>query len=177
MQEFSAKALLLGDLAGADFHLIGHLQSNKAKPAAELFAGVDSLDSLRLARRLDEAAALTGRRLRILIEVNVGGEQQKSGVAPDSAELEELLTAAPELSHLEFGGLMTVPPFTDDPEGARPFFRRLRELRDRLAARHLPGLSLDELSMGMSHDFAVAIREGSTCVRVGSAIFGARESR
>ncbi len=176
VQEFATKAPALADLAGAEFHLIGHLQANKAKPATELFHAVDSLDSLRLARRLNEAAAQASRTVRVLIGVNVGGEEQKSGVAPDSAELEELLAAAPELAHLQFCGLMTVPPFTEDPEGARPCFRQLRELRDRLAARHLPGLSLDELSMGMSHDFAVAIAEGSTCVRVGTAIFGVREA-
>jgi hypothetical protein len=106
----------------------------------------------------------------------VGGEAQKSGAAPNSLELEALLATAPELTHLQFRGLMTVPPLTEDPEGARPYFRRLRELRDHLAARHLPAVGLDELSMGMSHDFPVAIAEGSTCVRVGTAIFGARET-
>jgi len=174
VQEFAAKAAALADLSGAEFHLIGHLQSNKAKSAAELFQAVDSVDSLRLARRLNDSAA--DRPLRILIEVNVGGEAQKSGVAPGSAELEALLAAAPELTHLRFIGMMTVPPFTEDPEGARPYFRRLRELRDQLAARGLPAVSLHELSMGMSHDFAVAVSEGSTCVRVGTAIFGTRET-
>src|SRR5271165_5142083 len=107
-------------------------------------------------------------------EINVGGEAAKSGVAPDSPALEELLIAAPRLEAVVFRGLMTVPPFTDDPEGARPYFRKLRELRDTIAARKLPGVSMDELSMGMSHDFEVAIEEGSTCVRVGTAIFGER---
>jgi len=180
VQEFAEKRGALADLAGAEFHLIGHLQTNKAKAAAELFGAVDSLDSLRLVRWLEkakaeaEAAARAGKRLPVLIEVNVGGEAQKSGVAPDSPELEELLLAAPQCEHLEFRGLMTVPPFTEEAEGARRYFRRLRELRDTLAARHLPGIALDVLSMGMSHDFEVAIEEGSTCVRVGTAIFGER---
>ena len=106
--------------------------------------------------------------------MNVGGETAKSGVAPESTALEELLLAAPRLESLQFRGLMTVPPFTDDPEGARPSFRKLRELRDAIAARKLPRISMDQLSMGMSHDFEIAIEEESTCVRVGTAIFGTR---
>jgi len=104
----------------------------------------------------------------------VGGEAAKSGVAPDSLELEEMLLAAPRFEALEFRGLMSVPPFTDDPEGARPFFRKLRALRDAIAARRLAGVAMDVLSMGMSHDFEVAVEEGSTCVRLGTAIFGER---
>jgi PLP dependent protein len=110
----------------------------------------------------------------VLIEINVGGETAKSGVAPDSRELEELLIAAPRLKSLVFRGLMTVPPFTDDPQNARPYFRKLRGVRDAIAARKLPSVAMNQLSMGMSHDFEVAIEEGSTCVRVGTAIFGAR---
>ena len=159
-------------IARARFHLIGHLQSNKAAKAAELFQAVDSLDSLRLAERLDGAAAKLGKTLSILIEINIGGEQAKSGVEPGSAELLRIFGAVPRLSHLELRGLMTVPPFTEDPEGSRPYFRRLRELRDRLAIE--TKMELPELSMGMSHDFEVAIEEGSTLVRVGTAIFGAR---
>jgi uncharacterized pyridoxal phosphate-containing UPF0001 family protein len=109
-----------------------------------------------------------------LIEINVGGEAAKSGVAPDSRDLEDLLLAAPRLDALEFRGLMTIPPFLEDPETGRPFFRRLRELRDAIASRKLPRISMQELSMGMSHDFEVAIEEGSSCVRVGTAIFGER---
>jgi uncharacterized pyridoxal phosphate-containing UPF0001 family protein len=109
-----------------------------------------------------------------LIEINVGGEAAKSGVAPESRELEDLLLAAPELEHLELAGLMTVPPFANDPPEARPYFRKLRELRDQIAARRLPAVDMHTLSMGMSHDFEVAIEEGSTCVRVGTAIFGER---
>lgn len=174
VQEFTGKADSLGDLAGAEWHMIGHLQSNKASRAAELFAAVDSVDSVRLAERLHSAAEKLGRKLNVLIEVNVGGEAAKSGVDPASGELEQILQAAPRLTQLEFRGLMTVPPFTDDPEGARPYFRQLRELRDEIAARQLPSISMETLSMGMSHDFAVAIEEGSTYVRVGTAIFGKR---
>src|SRR5579862_2832583 len=170
VQEFAGKAAALADLAEAEWHMIGHLQTNKAAKAAELFTAVDSVDSLKLAERLDAAARTLGRNLPVLIEVNVGGETAKSGVAPDSPDLEELLSAASRLEALEFCGLMTVPPFTDDPEGARPFFRKLRELRNAIAARKLAGVGMDVLSMGMSHDFSVAIEEGSTCVRVGTAI-------
>jgi len=173
VQEFADKSAALTQL-DAEFHLIGHLQSNKAARAAELFTAVDSVDSLGLARKLDTAAAKANRRLIVLIEINVGGEAAKSGVALGSAELEELLTAAADLQHLQFSGLMTIPPFTEDPEGARRYFRRLRDLRDDIAARHLRGISMDVLSMGMSHDFEVAIEEGSTCVRLGTAIFGER---
>jgi len=181
VQEFAAKrdSVLAGALAGAlapssgaSFHLIGHLQSNKATRAVELFDAIDSVDSLRLAERLNEAAARLNRKLDILIEINIGGEAAKSGLDPGSAELQKLLDAAPRLANLVIRGCMTVPPFTEDPERARGCFRRLRELRDRLRVRG--GLPLTELSMGMSHDFEVAIAEGSTCVRVGTAIFGER---
>jgi hypothetical protein len=140
----------------------------------ELFRAVDSVDSLKLAEKLDVAARTLSRKLDVLIEVNVGGEAAKSGLQPDSKELEELLLAAPRLEALTFRGLMTVPPFTDDPGGAQPYFRKLRKLRDAIAARKLPAVAMDQLSMGMSHDFEVAIEEGSTCVRIGTAIFGAR---
>jgi hypothetical protein len=174
VQEFATKTDSLRDLADVKFHFIGHLQANKAGKAVELFSCVDSLDSLRLARKINEAGARMHRRVPVLIEIKAGGEEQKSGVTPDSEELEELLQAASGLENLEFRGLMTVPPFTKDPEGARPFFRALRELRKTIAARKLPGIGLDVLSIGMSNDFEVAIEEGATCVRVGSAIFGER---
>lgn len=190
VQEFTDKAPALRDLTGAEFHMIGHLQTNKAAKALEVFSAVDSLDSLHLAEKLNAAAQKLGRRFPVLIELNLGGEESKSGLrfesttgacgtrapacAPATAEFEQLLLAAPRLSHLDFRGLMTIPPFTDHPEGARPCFRRLREIRDQIAARNLPGVSLDVLSMGMSHDFEVAIEEGSTCVRLGTAIFGER---
>jgi pyridoxal phosphate enzyme (YggS family) len=157
--------------------MIGHLQTNKAAKTTELFHAVDSLDSVKLAEKLNAAAQQLGKRLTVLIEINVGGEAAKSGVGPDSEELDELLLAAPRFEGLVFRGLMTVPPFTDDPQGARPYFRKLRDLRDAIAARKLPSVLMDVLSMGMSHDFEVAIEEGSTCVRVGTAIFGERTNR
>jgi pyridoxal phosphate enzyme (YggS family) len=173
VQEFAEKAPALRHLSDAEWHLIGHLQSNKAAKAAELFGAVDSVDSLKLAERLNAVAEKAGKILPILIEINVGGEDAKSGLAPGSAELEEILSAA-HLGDLQIRGLMTVPPYADNPEEARPFFRRLREIRDRIASRRIPSIAMDTLSMGMSHDFEVAIEEGSTCVRVGTAIFGDR---
>jgi len=177
VQEFAGKAGEVADLAGAEWHMIGHLQTNKAAKAVELFGAVDSVDSVKLAEKLDAAARQQGKKLSILIEINAGGEAAKSGVAPDSRELEDLLLAAPRLDALEFRGLMTVPPFTDDPDGARSYFRKVRQLREAIAARKLVAVQMDTLSMGMSHDFEVAIEEGSTCVRVGTAIFGERAKR
>ncbi|HXJ89432.1 MAG TPA: YggS family pyridoxal phosphate-dependent enzyme [Candidatus Binatia bacterium] len=177
VQEFAAKASALSDLPGADWHMIGHLQSNKAAKAADLFSAIDSVDSLKLAERLNTAAQTSNKILDVLIEVNVGGEAAKSGLPLDSPELESLLSAAPRLEALKFRGLMTVPPHTEDPEGARPYFRQLRTLRDQIAARNPPGISMDILSMGMSHDFEVAIEEGSTCIRIGTVIFGERAKR
>jgi pyridoxal phosphate enzyme (YggS family) len=174
VQEFSRKAAALRDLHKAEWHMIGHLQSNKAAAAAEAFAAIDSIDSLKLAEKLNASAEKLGKKLAVLIEINVGGETAKSGLYPNAEELEELLTAAPRLEQLEFRGLMTVPPFTDDAQQARPYFRGLRALRDQIVARHLPAVLMDVLSMGMSHDFEVAIEEGSSCVRVGTAIFGQR---
>ncbi len=172
VQEFGEKAPKVADLAGLEMHLIGHLQSNKASKAAELFQAVDSVDSLKLAERLNVTAEKLGKRLPVLIEVNVGGEEAKTGVGPSVDEIGAILSAAPTLANLEFRGLMTVPPYIEDPEGARPYFRKLRELRNEVAKQQ--GVRLDVLSMGMSHDFEVAIEEGSTCVRVGTAIFGVR---
>jgi len=174
VQEFESKSAALSELKDAEWRLIGHLQSNKAKKAAELFHAVDSVDSLRLVEKLNQAAAETGKKLEVLIEIKVGKEESKAGIPLDSPELENLLLAAPKLENLQIRGLMTVPPFTENPEGARPYFRLLRDLRDQITARKLPGIAMDLLSMGMSHDFEVAIEEGSTCVRVGTAIFGTR---
>jgi PLP dependent protein len=174
VQEFEGKHGALSDLKDAEWHLIGHLQSNKAKKAVELFSAIDSVDSLRLAERLNQAAEQSGKKLPVLIEIKVGEEESKAGIPLDSPELESLLRAAPGLNYLLIRGLMTVPPFTENPEGARPYFRVLRDLRDQIAARDLPAVQMELLSMGMSHDFEVAIEEGSTCVRVGTAIFGAR---
>jgi pyridoxal phosphate enzyme (YggS family) len=174
VQEFAGKAPALGDLAGAEWHMIGHLQTNKAAKAAELFSGIDSVDSLRLAERLNSLAEQQTKTLVVLIEVNVGGEEAKSGINPGSDDLQKILNAAPHLQNLRIRGLMTIPPFTHDPQQARPYFQRLRALRDEIASQRLPGIGMDVLSMGMSHDFEVAIEEGSTCVRVGTAIFGER---
>lgn len=174
VQEFQAKHEALRDLKDAEFALIGQLQSNKVNKAIEVFSAVHSVDSLRLAERINAAVERGGKPpLPIAIEINTG-DPAKAGLSPDSPELEQLLLAAERLPHIQIRGLMTIPPFTDDPEGARPYFRRLRELGDRIAARKLPAVSMELLSMGMSHDFEVAIEEGSTCVRVGTAIFGER---
>lgn len=174
VQEFMDKFESVCDLANVEWRLIGHLQSNKAAKAAGMFGAVDTIDSLRIAERLNFAAEKLGKILPVLIEVNVGGEAAKSGVPPVSSEFEQILRAAPRLGGLRIRGLMTVPPLAHDPEEARPYFRMLARVRDEIAQRHLPGVSMEELSMGMSHDFEVAIEEGSTCVRVGTAIFGAR---
>lgn len=179
VQEWEEKSASLADVlgGGAEFHLIGHLQSNKANKAAELFQAVDSVDSLSLLERLNMMAQRAGRVLPVLIEINIGGEEQKEGLPADCSELNELLLAAPRLPNVSIRGLMTVPPFAENPEESRAYFRQMRELRDRIAKRNLPGVGMDELSMGMSHDFEVAIEEGSTCVRIGTAIFGARNYR
>ena len=160
VQEFAAKAPAVRDLASARFHFIGHLQSNKSSQAAELFDAIQTVDSPKLARRLEAA----GRRLEVMLEVKLSGEASKSGADP--AALPELIAAVRECPHLELTGLMTMPPWSDDPEAARSLFRRLREL----AERH----GLSGLSMGMSHDLETAIEEGATCVRVGTALFGPR---
>src|ERR1043166_3289049 len=162
VQEFEGKSAALSELKDAEWRLIGHLQSNKVKKAAELFHAVDSVDSVRLAEKLNQAATEGGKKLDVLIEIKVGQEESKAGIPLDSPELQNLLNAAPKLENLQIRGLMTVPPFTDDPEAARPYFRLLRDLRDQIAARKLPGLQMDVLSMGMSHDFEVALEEGST---------------
>jgi PLP dependent protein len=174
IQEFTGKATALADLKNADWHMIGHLQTNKAAKAVQLFTTIASVDSLRLAEKLNSAAQQVGKKLRALIEINVGGETAKSGMPPESPEFEGLLRAASRLEHMEFLGLMTIPPFSEDPQQMRPYFRKLRKLRDEIQARKLPNLSMHVLSMGMSHDFEVAIEEGSSCVRIGTAIFGER---
>lgn len=174
VQEFATKIDALKDLADANWHMIGHLQTNKAAKAAELFAHIDSVDSLQLAQKLNSAAAELEKKLPVLVEINIAGESAKSGLAPGSAELEELLRAAPELSWIEIRGLMTVPPYNQDPEQTRPFFRRMRAQFENIASQEFPGVRMKVLSMGMSHDFEIAIEEGSTCVRLGTAIFGAR---
>lgn len=154
-------------------HLIGHLQSNKAAKAAEIFDAVDSLDSLRLARRLDEAAGKLGKRLPVLVEVKLSPEETKEGLEPESREASELYEALPDLANLEMRGLMTIAPWGAEEAVTRACFRNLREWRDRWAARY-PRLKFDVLSMGMSGDFPLAIAEGATRIRVGTAIFGKR---
>src|SRR5262249_770117 len=174
VQEFQEKLTAFSELKDAEWHLIGHLQTNKAKKAAEIFHAVDSLDSPRLAEKLDQAAAALGKTLPGLIEINVGSEESKGGVTLDSPQLEDLLRGVTRLEPLQVRGLMAVPPLAANPEATRPYFRLLRDLRDQIAQRRLPGVQMDVLSIGMSHDFEVAIEEGSTCVRVGTAIFGER---
>ena len=172
VQEAAAKRLELNDL-DLEWHLIGHLQSNKAKQACQLFDVIHSVDSQHLAEKIDRAAAALERKMPVLIEVHLGEETSKFGVEEDNLVL--LAEQIGALPSLELRGLMTLPPFFEDAESVRPFFRRLRELAARIDARHLPGVSMRELSMGMSHDFEVAIEEGATMVRVGTAIFGERQ--
>jgi len=179
VQEFAQKSVALGEPRlpsgeHAEFHLIGHLQSNKSGKAVELFDGIDSLDSLRMAERLNEAAAARSEKLPVLLEIKLSHEETKTGLVPKSSELAALLERLPALSALEVNGLMTVPPYDENPEAARPYFRQLRELRESLCRAH-PQLNFRELSMGMSGDFAVAIEEGATVVRIGTALFGERE--
>jgi PLP dependent protein len=174
VQEWEGKRVGLGDLDAASWHLIGHLQSNKAGRAAGLFHSVDSVDDFALAQRLDRARneAAGGSRLRVLLEVRVADEETKNGVTiEDAPALAEKVTT---LHTLHLRGLMCIPPFLKDAAQVRPYFRRLRELRDQLA--ELSGLALPVLSMGMSHDFEVAIEEGATEVRVGTALFGQRSA-
>ena len=176
VQEFAGKAFQARALEDARFHLIGHLQSNKAARAVELFDAVDSVDSTRLASKLNAATEEAGKTLDVLVEVNIGNEAAKSGLPPDldDQEFQQLLREAPKFSNLRVRGLMCIPPHTDDPNGARPYFRKMRELRDAIADLKIQNVEMSTLSMGMSHDFEVAIDEGSTCVRLGTAIFGDR---
>lgn len=158
------------------WHLVGHLQANKARRAVNLFEVIHSLDSLDLARRLDRLCTEEGRAtLPVLIQVDLGHEETKSGI--DESELTHMVDGLKSLAHLELIGLMTLPPFFDDTEQSRPYFRRLRELRDELASRGAFGNRKGELSMGMTHDFKIAIQEGATMVRIGTAIFGERVPR
>ena len=169
VQEFAAKAPALTHLTDAEYHLIGPLQSNKSTRAAELFHSIDTVDSTKIAQRLDSAAAVLNKQLPIYIEVKLSHEESKHGISPE--DLPALLDSIAALENVTSIGLMTVPPWSEEPETARPYFQTLRRLRDEQQPRHP---SLKQLSMGMSNDFAVAIEEGSTCVRVGTAIFGRR---
>jgi PLP dependent protein len=172
VQEAEAKVAALADLAqaGARWHMVGHLQANKARKAVTLFDCIHSVDDTALARRLEKAAAEQGRRLRVLVQVDVAGEDGKFGL--EEARLFPALESMRGLKSVRVEGLMGFPPYEQDPERVRPHFRRLRELRDAALARDL--LLGGELSMGMSHDLEVAVEEGATLVRVGTALFGER---
>ena len=173
-QDKLAELRALSDEQQVQWHLIGHLQSNKARRAVELFDVVHSVDSLKLAEKLDQVANELNKRLPIFIEVNLGGEDSKAGLAV--ADVLPLCEAVSRLAHLELKGLMAVPPFLEESEAVRPYFRRLRQLRDEALKAGIVGAQFGELSMGMSNDFEVAIEEGASFVRVGTALFGARNN-
>jgi PLP dependent protein len=156
-----------------EWHMIGHLQRNKAKLAVELFDVIESVDSFELAREIDKQGRKKGKKVRALLEVNLGGEESKSGLAKDNVL--DLLKAVAELSHLQIEGLMTVPPLKENPEEVRPYFRQLLELQLKLQQERLPNVDLKELSMGMTHDYMVAVEERATIVRIGTALFGPRK--
>ena len=175
IQEAASKIPVLEDVVtqnNIEWHLIGHLQSNKARRAVELFSTIQSVDSFKLAARLDAIAGELGKRLPVFLEVNLGGEEAKAGIAP--GEVLPLCEQVGKLLHLELKGLMAVPPFLDKAEEVRPFFRRLRQLRDEARQAGIVGEQFADLSMGMSNDFEVAIEEGATLVRIGTALFGGR---
>ena len=170
VQELAAKALQVA--VAVEWHFIGHLQSNKAKYLAGLVTMIHSVDRISLAEELDRQWERLGKTCEILIQVNVSGESSKSGAT--AKEATALVKQISLLRNLKVRGLMTMPPFFDDPEDARPYFRELRELADSISRQEIPGVSMQELSMGMSGDYKVAIEEGATLVRIGSAIFGER---
>ncbi|MGE4342900.1 MAG: YggS family pyridoxal phosphate-dependent enzyme [Geoalkalibacter sp.] len=173
VQEFTDKAEQVE--APVDWHFIGHLQSNKVKYLRGRVRMIHSVDRLSLAREINRQWKRIDERIDVLVQVNLAGEQSKSGTAPQQAPA--LVRKLSELPHLRVRGLMTLPPFFEDPQAVRPYFRQLRELSEEIAGLDLPGVGMDELSMGMSHDFPAAIAEGATLVRVGTAIFGPRETR
>ena len=154
------------------WHFIGHLQSNKAKYVVKIFDLIHSVDSLKLSREIDKQAGKIGKVQSVLVQVNIAEESSKSGVLLEDTA--QLVTEMSQLTHLEVKGLMTMPPYFNAPEKARPYFKALRQLRDQLRAMEIPGVVMDELSMGMTGDFEVAIQEGATLVRIGTAIFGER---
>jgi len=173
VQEAEPKIIEIGRDA-AEWHLIGHLQSNKARRSAQLFDVIHSLDSVELAERLERICVEEGRpKLSVLVQVDLAGEETKSGIS--ESDLPELVKYMGVCERLSFDGLMILPPLNEVPEATRPYFRRLREIRDQYTAQHLFANGKGELSMGMSHDFEIAIEEGATMVRVGTAIFGERE--
>jgi len=170
VQEFAAKAAAVRE--PVEWHFIGALQSNKVRQLAGLVTMIHSVDRLSLAEEIDRQWGKLGKRCDILIQVNIAGEATKSGTTGE--ELADLVRRVAKLPHLRIRGLMTMPPFFDDPDAARPYFRQLKELSARIADERIPGVAMDELSMGMSGDFEAAVEEGATLVRIGSAIFGMR---
>lgn len=172
VQEAKAKREAIKE--SVEWHMIGHLQRNKVKAALDLFDLVQSLDSPELARELDKQGKKKGQMVRTFVEVNLGGEESKSGIAED--KVVSLLQEVATLSHLRVEGLMVVPPFREDPEEVRPYFRALTELQKELKELKIANVDLKELSMGMTHDYPVAIEEGATLVRIGTAIFGPRSA-
>jgi hypothetical protein len=173
IQEAEDKIPCLREIPGLEWHLVGHLQTNKAKRAAELFDVIHSLDSVKLASKLNQASLEIGKVLSVLLQVDLGEEATKFGAEP--GRIREIVAAMPGFTGLKLNGLMTIPPFFEDPEKVRPYFARLREIRDELESQEPGCLGLKHLSMGMSHDFEPAIQEGATIVRIGTAIFGLRQ--
>jgi pyridoxal phosphate enzyme (YggS family) len=170
VQEAKEKRDQIAELV--EWHMIGHLQRNKAKAAVAIFDVIESLDNFALARELDREGRKRDKAVRVFIEVNLGGEENKSGIK--KGEIGALLEEGARLAHLRIEGLMTVPPFHEDVEKVRPYFRELRRLREELSGLGLPNVDLKELSMGMTHDYPIAIEEGATIVRIGTALFGPR---
>lgn len=172
VQEAESKIPGLAGIAGLQWHMVGHLQTNKAKHAAELFDVIHSVDHVKLASRLNQASREAGKILSVLLQVDLGGEETKFGADPE--QLREIIEAMPSFTNLRLNGLMTIPPFLENAEQVRPYFARLRELRDAIESEQPGCLGMKHLSMGMSHDFEQAIEEGATIIRIGTAIFGVR---
>jgi pyridoxal phosphate enzyme (YggS family) len=172
VQEAEGKILHFRKVLNLEWHLVGHLQSNKARRAAELFDVIHSLDSVRLGAKLNQASLEIGKTMSVLIQVDLGKEDTKFGV--DSSQVREIVEGLSKFRNLRINGLMTIPPFFENPDDARPFFAQLRKLRDLLELENPGCLGQQHLSMGMSHDFEIAIQEGATIIRVGTAIFGSR---
>jgi PLP dependent protein len=172
VQEAESKILHFGELLKLEWHLVGHLQTNKAKRAAELFEVIQSLDSARLAIKLDQACGELGKSLSVLLQVDLGKEETKFGT--DANQVKEIVAAVSRLKNIRLDGLMTIPPYFENPDESRSFFAELRDMRDTLESEQPGCLGKKHLSMGMSHDYEVAIQEGATIIRVGTAIFGSR---
>jgi PLP dependent protein len=172
VQEAEGKIRYFKESPNLQWHLVGHLQSNKARLAAELFDVIHSIDSIQLAQRLNQASQEIGKTLSVLLQVDLGGEETKFGAEP--GQIREIASAISGLNRIRLDGLMTIPPYFEDPEKARPYFAKLRELREMLESEQPGCLGQQHLSMGMSHDFEAAIQEGATIVRIGTSIFGLR---